>query len=153
MGTDRPARGPGGCEELPSTRKPFTCAQSNEHTRDYLSWPPPHMSMSQSVSPTTAFVVLEGPALPKPGADIGFSLPAQPQRRIATPSGQCDARQQSDTLCTNEFGEVDRTLLALHVRSARLISAPIDVIPNDPAAKMPTARFAVLEIDDDSYWG
>lgn len=48
---------------------------------------------------------------------------------------------------------MDRTLLALHVRSARLISAPIDVIPNDPAAKMPTARFAVLEIDDDSYWG
>ncbi len=48
---------------------------------------------------------------------------------------------------------MDLTLLALHVRSARLISAPIDVIPNDPAAKMPTARFAVLEIDDDSYWG
>lgn len=33
-----------------------------------------------------------------------------------------------------------------------------DLLPNDSAAKMaiaavPTARFAVLEIDDDSYWG
>ncbi|BBX86389.1 hypothetical protein MAUB_42620 [Mycolicibacterium aubagnense] len=39
----------------------------------------------------------------------------------------------------------------------RLISAPIDVIPNDSAATIaiaavPTARFAVLEIADDSYW-
>lgn len=109
--------------------------------------------MSQSVSRTTTSLCTSDPRSQIRGRYWLFAL-VQP-RRIAASSGQCDARQQSDTLCTNEFSEVDRTLLALHVRSARLISAPIDVIPNDSAAKMaiaavPTARFAVLEIDDDS---